>query len=93
MLSAEVELGRRELFDFSMESLLEIARGGDNSSSENRIHSLNILRHLYRQSRLNQVIGPYVGRGLIQSIAGFEALDWPVHISFGHRSQVSNSTE
>jgi len=59
-----------------MESLLEIA--AYEKASECRIHALNILRNLYRESRLNQVIGPYVARGLILSISGFEAPDWPV---------------
>jgi hypothetical protein len=59
-----------------MESLLEIA--ANEKASECRIHALNILRNLYRESRLNQVIGPYVARGLILSITGFEAPDWPV---------------
>lgn len=76
VLSPEVELGRGELFAGTVESLLEIASG---SESECRIHALNILRTLYRESRLNQVIGPYIARGLMLSIAGFEASDWPVY--------------
>lgn len=71
----EVELGGSDLFSKSMNSLLGIASEG---SAECRIHALNILRTLYRESRLNQVIGPHVARGLILSITGFEAQDWPV---------------
>ena len=76
ILSPEVELGRGQLFAESMEVLLEVA--GGSSRPESRIHSLNIMRTLYRESRLSQVIGPYVARGLILAIAGFQAQDWPV---------------
>ncbi|XP_057370348.1 thyroid adenoma-associated protein homolog isoform X2 [Daphnia carinata] len=75
ILSPEVEMGSGELFKNTIESLLEIASNG--KSNECRIHALNILRNLYRESRLNQVIGPYIARGLILSITGFEAPDWP----------------
>ncbi|KAI9564730.1 hypothetical protein GHT06_008471 [Daphnia sinensis] len=75
ILSPEVEMGSGELFKNTIESLLEIASNG--VAHECRIHALNILRNLYRESRLNQVIGPYVARGLILSITGFEAPDWP----------------
>ena len=68
-------MGRTELLDKAMESLLVIAAKGE---TECRIHSLNILRALYRESRLNQVIGPYVGRGMMLAIQGFDALFWPV---------------
>lgn len=60
-----------------MESLLNIAANGE---TECRIHSLNILRTLYRESRLNQVIGPYVGRGMQLAIEGFDAALWPVFL-------------
>ena len=74
IFSLEVEMGRDELFAYSMESLLTMA------SSKGSIHSLNILRSLYRESRLNQVIGPYVARGLMIAISGFEANDWAVRL-------------
>ncbi len=77
ILSPEVEMGRGELFSRAIESLLNIAADGPN---ECRIHALNILRNLYRESRLNQVIGPYVSRGLVLSINGFEAPDWAVNL-------------
>ena len=74
-----MDLGHGDLFAASMESLLDVAADG---SPECRIHSLNILRTLYRESRLSQVIGPYVARGLMLAISGFEALDWPVSLIY-----------
>lgn len=71
-------MGRGELFSDTIIALLDIA---SQATSENRIHALNILRNLYRESRLNQVIGPYIARGLMLSITGFEAADWPVYFS------------
>ena len=77
ILSPEVEMGRGESFSNCIETLLNITTNG---TKDCKIHALNILRNLYRESRLNQVIGPYVARGLMLSITGFEAQDWAVSL-------------
>lgn len=71
-------MGRGELFSICLGALLSEASSGLGNS---RLHCLNILRNLYRESRLNQLIGPYVARGLMVAITGFEAPDWPVIFS------------
>lgn len=79
ILSPEVEVGRGELFSISLDALLN---GATSELAESRLHCLNILRNLYRESRLNQLIGPYIARGLMVAITGFEASDWPVIFLF-----------
>lgn len=68
-------MGRGELLSISLNVLLDAASSG---SIESRLHCLNILRNIYRESRLNQLIGPYVAKGLMIAITGFEASYWPV---------------
>ena len=75
ILSPEVDVGRGELFSISLRALLD---GASSGIPESRLHCLNILRNIYRESRFNQLIGPYVARGLMVAITGFEASDWPV---------------
>ena len=45
---------------------------------ELRIHAYNILRSLYRDSSLGEVVSPYISKGLQVSILGFKAHTWPV---------------
>ncbi|KAM3959731.1 thyroid adenoma-associated protein homolog [Aphomia sociella] len=45
-------------------------------SIETRTHSLNILRALFRNSALEESVGPYVGSGLIVALSGFDGETW-----------------
>ncbi len=42
------------------------------------LHALNILRALYRDSRLGEQVAAFVPRGVKVAIAGFAANHWPV---------------
>ena len=50
------------------------------SREEVRIHSYNILRVLFRDSSLGEVVSPFVSDGLRAAILGFKASEWPVSI-------------
>ena len=50
----------------------------EDSREELRIHAYNILRSLYRDSSLGEVVSPYISKGLQVSILGFKAHTWPV---------------
>ena len=71
---------RPEVLDEALKDLLDIASG---SEPEGRLHGLNILRMLFRDARLGQLIGPHVARALILAIDGFEAPLWPVSLPDG----------
>ena len=42
------------------------------------VHALNILRALYRDSRLGEHIVPFISDGVMIAIEGFSAKFWPV---------------
>lgn len=42
------------------------------------VHALNILRALYRDSRLGEYVIPFIPEGLQIAIRGFSASLWPV---------------
>ena len=45
-----------------------------------RIHAYNILRILFRDSSLGEVVSPFISDGLRAAIGGFKASQWPVSI-------------
>ena len=76
ILSPEIQSGRAHLFTEAVTLILSVAAGGGASTAaEGRIHALNILRFLFRDSRFAQAMAPYVGRGVQISVDGFEAGD------------------
>ncbi|XP_048585812.1 thyroid adenoma-associated protein homolog isoform X2 [Nematostella vectensis] len=50
-------------------------------SSLPQVHSRNILRALYRDTRLGEDVSPFVADGLIASISGFTSSSWAVRNS------------
>jgi hypothetical protein len=54
---------------------------------EVRVHSLNILRALFRDSRLGEAVEPFVADGVKVAIEGFKAAAWAVSMTrhFGLR--------
>ena len=42
------------------------------------VHALNILRALFRDSRLGELVLPYIPEGVMVAIQGFSATFWPV---------------
>lgn len=76
-----------------MHTLLKVAEEGvsinqtpPTSSMENgsvqsqpaAVHALNILRALYRDSKLGDFVVPFIPEGLMTAIEGFSASLWPV---------------
>ena len=51
------------------------------NSAESTIHACNILRVLYRDSSLGDVVLPFVAEGVIIAINGFKSCLWPVRNS------------
>ncbi|XP_069359956.1 tRNA (32-2'-O)-methyltransferase regulator THADA isoform X2 [Maniola hyperantus] len=61
-------------FDLCITTLLRLAR--NSPRKETRCHCLNILRALYRNSQLDDIVGTYVGEGLMVALLGFESGTW-----------------
>lgn len=45
-----------------------------------KVHALNILRALYKDSRLGEVVTPFVADGLMAAILGFQSPFWAVSL-------------
>jgi len=63
------------VFKNTMEKLLNLA-GDYSADAESRVHSLNILRALYRDSRLGDLVSTFVEEGVKVAIVGFKASNW-----------------
>lgn len=63
-----------------LEHLVKLA-GNTSSTPETRTHSFNVLRALFRNMQLGEVVGPFVERAIMVAIEGFNASTWPVRFS------------
>jgi hypothetical protein len=66
---------KRQFFLETMSQLLALAASAE-AEPENRVHACNILRALYRDTRLGESVAAHVEAGLRVAIQGFEAADW-----------------
>lgn len=92
ILTAEPSFSGRACLKSTMEVLLKVARdaitkpqlacSADSSPmvamEPAAVHALNILRALYRDSRLRDHVMPFIPEGVVVAIAGFTASLWPV---------------
>jgi hypothetical protein len=62
-----------------MVTLLELG-SNEVCSTETRTHAMNILRSLFRNSQLGEMVSPYVPQGFSVAIEGFTSQTWSVSI-------------
>merc|ERR1712106_595847 len=74
VVSTEVD-SAGSVFKSTMQKLLSLA-GDHAADAESRVHSLNILRALYRDSKLGDLVSTFVEQGVKVSIVGFKASNW-----------------
>ena len=67
---------KQELLKSTLKELFELSR--DETNEDLRVHGCNILRVLFRDSQLGDVMVLYAGDGLVVAIDGFKAASWPV---------------
>ena len=63
------------VFRSTMQTLLNLA-GDQAADAESRVHSLNILRALYRDSKLGDLVTTFIEQGVKVAIVGFKASNW-----------------
>ena len=63
------------VFKDTMERLIELA-SDPNVEGEYRVHAYNVLRALFRDTRLGESVAGFVESGMKVSINGFEASNW-----------------
>ncbi|XP_058407325.1 thyroid adenoma-associated protein isoform X1 [Diceros bicornis minor] len=82
LLASEPKKGKMDLLKITMKELISLAEPTDDSSSTvPQVHALNILRALYRDTRLGGNIIPYVADGAKAAILGFTSPVWAVRNS------------
>ncbi|KAG5680598.1 hypothetical protein PVAND_010093 [Polypedilum vanderplanki] len=74
LLTSEIKITHTKNFHFVMQNLIKFARYG--VQIETRIHSLNILRALFKCKEFNDVNGEYLCSALQTSLLGYGAQSW-----------------
>uniref|UniRef100_A0A8C6X188 tRNA (32-2'-O)-methyltransferase regulator THADA n=1 Tax=Naja naja TaxID=35670 RepID=A0A8C6X188_NAJNA len=82
LLASEPKKGKTSLLKMTMKSLISLALPSDIPSSIiSQVHALNILRALFKDTRLGENIIPYVADGMQAAILGFTSSVWAVRNS------------
>ncbi|GAB5569573.1 thyroid adenoma-associated protein isoform X2 [Prionailurus iriomotensis] len=82
LLASEPKKGKMNLLKITMKELISLAGPTDDSQSTvPQVHALNILRALFRDTRLGENIIPYVADGAKAAILGFTSPVWAVRNS------------
>lgn len=64
-----------------MRTLLDIAVDVSEENIRSRIHSMNILRSLYRNNNLAELVTQYIAQGVIIALSAFNHDKWGVSMS------------
>ncbi|XP_011711370.2 tRNA (32-2'-O)-methyltransferase regulator THADA isoform X7 [Macaca nemestrina] len=82
LLASEPKKGKMDLLKITMKELISLAGPMDDlQSTVPQVHALNILRALFRDTRLGENIIPYVADGAKAAILGFTSPVWAVRNS------------
>ncbi|NWX83161.1 THADA protein, partial [Nothoprocta pentlandii] len=82
LLASEPKKGKAELLKMTMTELLALAAPLKEAASViPQVHALNILRALFRDTRLGENIMPYVADGIQAAVLGFTSPVWAVRNS------------
>ncbi|XP_010966015.2 tRNA (32-2'-O)-methyltransferase regulator THADA isoform X1 [Camelus bactrianus] len=82
LLASEPKKGKMDLLKITMKELISLAGPTDDSQSTvPKVHALNILRALFRDTRLGEIIIPYIADGAKAAILGFTSPVWAVRNS------------
>ncbi|CAN8022787.1 unnamed protein product [Ixodes persulcatus] len=77
VLVSEPQVLGSAAFQQYMAEFLKLA-DQDTSAVEPKVHAINVLRALFREARLGDVVMPYVADGVRVAVLGFEANVWAV---------------
>ncbi|NXK12759.1 THADA protein, partial [Herpetotheres cachinnans] len=82
LLASEPKKSKTDLLKMTMKELISLAAPLNESSSIiPQVHALNILRALFRDTRLGENIMPYVADGIQAAVLGFMSPVWAVRNS------------
>lgn len=75
-------------FNHTFATLAKISGSCNPTDKEYRIHSLNIMRNMFRHTHLREIVAPYVGKAVIIAIRNFTVEDWSVSDIFYYISSM-----
>ena len=79
VLYAEGDGGQRPFLKQAMETLLRVANDKSNGTdTTGRIHSLNVLRSLIKDTQLSLDVMPFVASAFVTAIQGAQSNDWGI---------------
>lgn len=82
LLASEPKKGKMDLLKMTIKELMSLASpSSEPPSAIPQVHALNILRALFRDTRLGENIMPYVADGIQAAILGFTSPIWAVRNS------------
>ncbi|XP_053167596.1 thyroid adenoma-associated protein isoform X5 [Hemicordylus capensis] len=82
LLASEPKRGKTDLLNMTMKELISLASpSGVLPSTVPQVHALNILRALFKDTRLGENIIPYVADGMRAAVLGFTSSVWAVRNS------------
>ncbi|POI36127.1 hypothetical protein CIB84_000121 [Bambusicola thoracicus] len=82
LLASEPKKGKMDLLKMTIKELMSLAApSSEPPSAIPQVHALNILRALFRDTRLGENIMPYVADGIQAAILGFTSPIWAVRNS------------
>ena len=81
ILATELALNGHECLKYTIEKLLKFATDTRAEKFFVRLHAFNILRALYRETKLGDNIIPYVSAGVMAAIKGFASEIWSIRNS------------
>ncbi|XP_030566189.1 thyroid adenoma-associated protein homolog isoform X2 [Drosophila novamexicana] len=78
LICTELKLGTHHTFSKSMSLLLDVCerRGPGPDAAVARSHAMNIMRALFRCSELAELVGEFVGRGIMCALESLVAVEW-----------------
>lgn len=76
LICTELEMGSSNTLQTWLGHLLELAECTA-STPETRTHAFNVLRALFRNMQLGEVVGPFVEHAIMVAVEGFNASTWP----------------
>ncbi|CAG9856965.1 unnamed protein product [Phyllotreta striolata] len=80
ILSSEPVFDKRRFHD-AITTLFKTCENLDSSNDECRMHCMNVLRAMFRHSRLGEFVASYVAQAVIIAVTGFKSDAWGVRNS------------